>query len=118
MSFVIHDDKAPVRIDSHGDVRVGASRVLLDSVIHAFRDGETPESIAQDYDTLPLADIYAVIAYYLRHVSEVDDYLLQREDDGRELQKQVVAQQGDMQGIRERLLARRTKPEASHAATG
>ena len=50
-----------------GGLRVGRSRVLLELVIRAFQDGATPEAIVQRYPTTTLADIYAVVAYYLRH---------------------------------------------------
>jgi uncharacterized protein (DUF433 family) len=45
-------------------------------VIRAFQDGATPETIAQRYTTATLADIYAVIAYYLRHREDVEAYLV------------------------------------------
>ena len=35
----------------------------------------TPETIVQRYSTLALADVYAVVTYYLRHRSEVEEYL-------------------------------------------
>jgi uncharacterized protein (DUF433 family) len=53
--------------------------VLVELVIRAFQDGATPEAIAQRYPTATLADIYAVIAYYLRHRQELDAYLAGRE---------------------------------------
>ncbi|HEV8638345.1 MAG TPA: DUF433 domain-containing protein [Chloroflexota bacterium] len=65
----------PLRVDEHGVVRVGNTRVTLDSVIGRFLDGATPEQIVQSYTTLKLADVYAVIAYYLRNREEVDAYL-------------------------------------------
>src|SRR5205085_1624888 len=50
-----------------GEVRIGTTRVLLPLVIEAFRDGTSPEGIVQMYSSLQLADVHAVIAYYLRH---------------------------------------------------
>jgi hypothetical protein len=55
---------------------------------------------------LDLADVYAVIAYYLRHRAEVDAYLQEREQQAREIRRQIEAR-FDPTGVRERLLARR-----------
>ena len=60
-------DTPPLRQEGSGAVRIGNTRVLLELVIRAFEDGATPEAIVQRYPTTTLADIYAVVAYYLRH---------------------------------------------------
>ena len=65
----------PLRTDQQGKIRVGATRVLLELVIHAFQQGETAEGIIDSYPTLKLADVYAVIACYLTHHAEVDAYM-------------------------------------------
>jgi len=68
-----------VRSDEHGVLRVGETRVMLDSVVVAYQQGHSAETIQQQYSALSLADVYGAIAYYLRHRSEVDGYL-QRQD--------------------------------------
>ena len=62
----------PLRVDEGGAVRVGKSRVNLDLVVEQYENGATPEEIARAYDTLDLADVYGVIAYYLRHRQDID----------------------------------------------
>jgi uncharacterized protein (DUF433 family) len=62
-----------------GILRVGKSKVLLELVIHAFQRGQTPESIVQSYDTLNLADVYAVISFYLANPTPIDEYLRHRD---------------------------------------
>jgi hypothetical protein len=52
----------PLREEPPGVFRVGESRVLLELVLRAFQAGATPEAIVQSYDTLNLADVYAVIS--------------------------------------------------------
>src|SRR4051812_1287586 len=106
MPLTIHEDAVPLRVDETGTVRVGRTRVILELVVHAFRDGATPEQIVQDYDTLNLADVYAVIGYYLRHRDEVDAYLAQRAAEAEELRKKIEASQSHLPDIRARLLAR------------
>jgi uncharacterized protein (DUF433 family) len=95
----------PLSTDQAGVLRVGNTRVSLDSVIFAFNDGATPEEIVQQYPTLNLSDVYAVISYYLQHRDEVKDYLEQREAQRLELRKEVETR-FDPRGLRERLLAR------------
>ncbi len=58
--------------------RVAGSRVSLDSIVYAFREGRSPESIVQSYDTLSLEQVYGAIAFYLSCRQEIDDYLKQR----------------------------------------
>jgi uncharacterized protein (DUF433 family) len=113
MPLTIHEDAVPLRVDETGTVRIGQTRVILELVIQAFQDGATPEQIVQDYDTLNLADVYAVIGYYLRHRDEVHAYLAERAAAAGELRKKIEAAQRDLPDIRARLLAARARKEAS-----
>lgn len=76
-------------------------------MIRAFEDGTTPETIAQQYPTTTLADIYSVIAYYLRHRNEVDAYVAGRERRAEAVRGKIEHHQGDMAEMRSRLLARK-----------
>ena len=107
MPFAAQPEAPPLREDVAGALRVGDSRVLLELVIRAFQDGATPETIVQRYSTLSLPDVYAVIAYYLRHPSEVESYLAQREREAQEVRQRIESRQGDLGEIRARLLAHR-----------
>jgi uncharacterized protein (DUF433 family) len=64
-----------VRLDENGVLRVGAGRVMLDSVVAAFQQGHSPETIRQQYPALSLEEVYGSIAYYLGHLDEVNAYL-------------------------------------------
>jgi len=108
MELDIRTDSPPLRRDASGAVRIGASRILLEIVIRAFQDGATPEAIIQRYPTTKLADVYATIAYYLRHREEVESYLADRERFAEAVRQRVEASEGDLSEIRGRLLARRT----------
>jgi len=68
-------EKSYVRTDEHEVMRVGNSRVMLDSVVAAFQQGHSPETIRQQYPALSLEDVYGAITYYLAHVGEVEEYL-------------------------------------------
>jgi hypothetical protein len=89
---------------------VGSTRVTLDTVVTAFKLGATAEEIAQKFPVLSLADIYAVIAYYLRERDAVEAYLAERVAARRAVQRENEARH-DPVGIRERLLARKKSDE-------
>jgi len=72
--------KSYVREDEHGVLRVGATRVMLDSVVAAFDQGHSAETIAQQYPSLSLEEVYGAIAYYLANKDEVDQYLRRQDD--------------------------------------
>jgi uncharacterized protein (DUF433 family) len=95
----------PLSEDQAGVLRVIGTRVSLDSVIFAFNEGSTPEEIVQQYPTLDLKDVYAVISYYLQNLTEVENYLAQRQFERQEMKKEIESR-FDPHGIRERLLAR------------
>mgnify|MGYP001602546897 CR=1 FL=1 len=96
----------PLHMDKDGVFRVGKTRVTLDTVVGAFKEGATAEEIAYQYPTVSLADIYSVISYYLHQKGSVDAYLKRREKFAEEVCKQNETK-FDATGIRERLLARR-----------
>jgi uncharacterized protein (DUF433 family) len=106
--FTIRAEAPPLREDASGALRIGQTRVLLELVIRAFQDGATPETIVQRYSTLTLAEVYAAIGYYLRHRSEVENYLASREQKAEEVRRRIEQQQGDLSDIRSRLLAQRS----------
>ncbi len=101
----------PLVVGADGVVRVGNTRVTLDTLVAAFSDGATAEEIVQQYPSLNLADVYQVISYYLRRPLEVETYLQQRRAQAESIRQQNEARFRPS-GIRERLLARRTSEEA------
>lgn len=118
MSAITETISVPLRQGPDGVLRVGSTRIPLERVVHAFEDGATPEEIVGNYDTLKLADVYAVIAYYLGHRDEVNEYLRHREDAAAEVRRMIEARQPDMASIRARLLARLDRKEPPDASTG
>jgi uncharacterized protein (DUF433 family) len=106
MGIIFQAEALPLRQDASGALRIGHSRVLVDLVTRALQDGATPEAIARRYPTVPLADTYAAIAYYLRHREAVEAYLTAREQQAQEMRQRIEPQQGDPASLRGRLLAR------------
>ena len=103
MSLVLERETPPLRQDETGAVRIGNSRVLLETVIRAFQDGASPDSIVQRYSTLSLSDVYNTIGYYLRHQEAIEAYLTQREQLAESLQQRLSSVQPDLSLIRTRL---------------
>jgi uncharacterized protein (DUF433 family) len=116
MPLMIHTDPVPLRVDEHGVVRVGNSQVVLDIVIREFNNGAEPEAIAHGYPTLDLADVYRVIAYYLRHRKDIDNYVETRRQDAAKLRQEIEAKQPSRFELREKLLARKAQLELDHAS--
>ncbi len=108
----------PLRDDGRGGVRVGECLFPLDILIREYEQGEDPDSIVHAYPVLKLEDVYAVIAYYLRHKAEVEAYLRQREGEAEALRREIESRQPDRAELRAKLLARRAQQqEQDHAAT-
>jgi len=107
MSLAIEQTQpVPLETGADGVIRVCGTRVTLDTVVEAFRDGATAQEIVQQYPTLLLADIYSVLGYFLRHEEEVSGYLTSRAS-AREAIRRENERRFDPQGVRDRLAARR-----------
>jgi uncharacterized protein (DUF433 family) len=92
----------------NGFYRIAGTRVSLDSLVYAFRDGDTAETIARSFPVLTLEQVYGAIAWYLAHRAEVDEHLLLEEADFEEKRRLSRIQNADLY---ERLqAARRSSP--------
>jgi uncharacterized protein (DUF433 family) len=110
MSHIETTITVPLTTTEFGTVRVGGSRVSLDSVVYHYEQGATPERIAESFPSLNLADIYAVIAYYLANRDSVQEYLARQDAGADALQQQIESdpkQQNATNQLRERIRARR-----------
>jgi uncharacterized protein (DUF433 family) len=106
----------PLRTDERGTIYVSNTRVTLDSIVNFHLQGESPEDLHKGFPTIPLGDIYAVIAYYLSHRAEVDIYLQRRNDEAERIRQEIEASyppkvtRADLQG---RLEAQQGKSDAN-----
>ena len=107
MSSALAFEPQPVPLvrDDAGRLMLVGTRVPLDTLIAAFKRGESPEAIHESYDTVQLADIYAVLAYYLHHREEVESYLSERERHDSQTQAWIEAEYPN-DGLRAKLRAR------------
>ena len=72
-------------------VRVRGSRVALDNIITRYRQGYTPQMIAESYPSVELADILLLISYYLRNKDSVHAYFCEREERAHEISARAFA---------------------------
>lgn len=106
MALVLEPQPLPLMADSEGVIRVGGTRVRLDTVIFAFNEGYTAEEIKLQFPALELSDIYLAIAYYLSNREEVDAYLMQRERAAERI-RQEIETRPEYRQFREQILRRR-----------
>jgi uncharacterized protein (DUF433 family) len=108
MTLTLAADPLPLRLDDRGAYRVGNTRICLDTIVKAYNSGMAPEQIVQDYPTLELPDVHAVISYYLRHKADVDGYIAGRRTDADRLRTEVEALPQNKE-LRAKLIARRNQ---------
>jgi uncharacterized protein (DUF433 family) len=82
MALDLRPAAAPLQRDSRGVIRVGGTRVTLESVLRAYQEGESPEGILERFPSLDLAAIHATLAWYLRHRAQAGAYLRKCDAEG------------------------------------
>jgi uncharacterized protein (DUF433 family) len=94
-----------------GEITLTGHRIGLFHIAHYYQEGFSPEMLACQYSTLPLALIHKVIAYYLENREKVDAYIASCRA---ELDRQQLANQGqiDLNALRLRLAARQHSESA------
>lgn len=98
----------PLSSELDGVIRVGNTRVTLETVVYEFKNGSTAEKIVYQYPVLDLADVYAVISFYLKNQAAVENYLLSSKVATERIQA-IVQQQFPATDLRQRLLDRQAQ---------
>lgn len=91
-----------------GTIRVGSSRVLLDLVVHHFKQGATTEQVQHSFPSLTLREVYGAIHHYLEHTEEVETYLADQERQAEEIER-IVRSTQDTTSMQKRLEERRAR---------
>lgn len=68
--------------------RIGNTRVSLDSVVYSWQQGDSPETIADNFPALTLEQVYGAIAFYLANQAAIDAYLREGEAEADRLKEQ------------------------------
>ena len=67
-------------VEQHdGGYWIAGTRISLDSIVYAFLEGLSPESIVDNFETFTLEQVYGAIVYYLGNKTSIDSYLKQSE---------------------------------------
>ena len=65
----------------NGGYYVKGVRVSLDSIVYSFREGDSPETIQQNFPSLTLEQIYGAITFYLANKAMVDANIREGEEE-------------------------------------
>jgi uncharacterized protein (DUF433 family) len=95
----------PLKVWEDGTIRVENSRVTLDSIVRQFKLGSTAEQIQEDFPSLSLREIYAVLAFYLEQTDFVEDYLKKQKAESQKL-IEFIEQNLPTQNLRASIRAR------------
>ena len=106
--MVLTAEPLPLMRDADGVVRVGNTRITLDTLVAAYLDGLTIEAISEQYPSLRLSEVYATIGYYLSHQVDVEAYLATREQQAIDVRQSNEVRFNPL-GVRARLLARQLR---------
>jgi uncharacterized protein (DUF433 family) len=94
----------------NGGYYVSGTRVSLDSIVYAYRRGESAESIRQNFPSLSLVQVYGAITFYLSNQRTVDAYLTEAEKDWDEFAREHPLPEElrqKLEGARQEISARR-----------
>lgn len=83
--------KVPLKIWEDGSIRVKGTRLPIDRIVYAYKNGECPEEIFSSFpsDAYTVADIYSIIAYYLQNKEKIEKYLEKREIEANKIREKV-----------------------------
>ena len=96
--------------EREGGYYIAGTRISLDSIVHAFQAGESPEEILRSFPTAgPLVRIYGAITFYLENTEKVEAYLGEQDRRWDEIAR-IQAKSGSP-------LAKRLREAKQHAAT-
>lgn len=81
----------PLTIWQDGSIRVKGTRLPIERIVYAYKNGECPEEIFDSYpsNVYTVADIYLVIAYYLQNKEKIEKYIARREEEARKIREEI-----------------------------
>jgi len=106
----------PLTLNNDGAITVGDTRVTFDVLIARYHQGDTPEQIHAGFPTIPLNDIYVVIAYYLSNQGEMDNYLQRRDEEAQKRRQEIEADYTSEQKARHDRLRRLIKEKRRNSS--
>ena len=102
---------------SSDDIRIRGHRIGIESILYEYiHRSQTPDEIAERFDTLTLEQVYATVLYYLRNREAVSQYLARWLEHG-EQARQAQERDPSFQRLRKRLRKARAERLAQEVAT-
>ncbi|MBK8315372.1 MAG: DUF433 domain-containing protein [Acidobacteria bacterium] len=77
-----------IEVDQVEAYRIVDSRVSLDSVVYSWLQGDSPETIADNFPVLTLEVVYGAIAFFLANQEMIEEYLRHSERQSEEIKQQ------------------------------
>ena len=74
-----------------GRPRIAGRRVSVQAIVVLYKQGMSPEEIAEEFEFLTLAQIYAALAYYHANKDEIEDYLAEEKVEYERLEAEYIA---------------------------
>ena len=110
MTVVLEPVQAvPLTQTPEGIIRVTGTRLPLDTILHHYKQGASAEEIVNRFPAASLAQVHAILAYYLTHQTKLDAYLQEQDEAAEAFQRQLEADpqyQANRVAFRERLRQR------------
>lgn len=81
--------QVPLTLWKDGSIRVKGTRLMLDLIIYQYKQGKSPEQIAESFPAVRVAEVYSIIAYYLTHKDKIEKYLKKQEREAKEIKGKI-----------------------------
>lgn len=107
MFLTIEPEAPPLDVLENGSVRIAGTRIGLEHIVANYLAGWSPERMVDEYSTLELADVHAVIAYYLHHRDEVDRYVAEQNERAERIREDIERAGIGGAVLRDKLIQRR-----------
>ncbi|MBI3944217.1 MAG: DUF433 domain-containing protein [Chloroflexi bacterium] len=91
--MTIHIESLLVRTPDtcDGFLRIAGTRITIHQIVAWYKQGLSPEEIADQYPHISLAQVYAALAYYHANREEVEAELTAEEMESRRLEQSYAS---------------------------
>lgn len=82
-------ESVPLHYDDYDSIRVIGSRITLHTLVGCLKMGDTAEDILDNFPSLTLSQINAVIEWYLNHRAEADEYIREVDIEAEKIRQEI-----------------------------
>jgi uncharacterized protein (DUF433 family) len=73
-----------------GRLRIEGTRITVNQIVTLYKQGHTPEDIADQYPHLSLAQVYTALAYYHANKEEIEADLAAEKEEATRLEREFT----------------------------